>query len=308
MSAVRFFRKATLPGSLLEDLRWQAAVDRLKRQVATHLFVICPNNSGSTLLKEALAASRRTWNLMREGHAMPGFVGPSTVWTPAPGTPPARWIWASRQGWIDELSSPGAFDWPRTRVAWYAYAYAHDPAATVFVAKAPTFLLCVDELRRHFPDVRFLFVVRNPYAACEGICRRYRLSFPSARWEDGRRVQGGLRLERVAATHIANCLRWQRRNVEGHGDRGVLATYEYICTDPGGAEESVRALVPALDDLDLFARRRVKEYDSPPMDMNAGQIERLDSAQIAAFNQVFRTRRSDLAYFGYDLMDQAGAA
>ena len=282
----------------------------LQRRIGTHLFIICPNNSGSTFLKEALAACRNTWNLVREGHATPGFVGPPTVWTPAPGEPHARWIWTSRQGWVDALRDPDAYDWPRTRAAWYTAAYARHPAATVFVTKSPPFLLYVDELVRHFPDARFLFMVRNPYAVCEGICRRYRGSFPGGgreRFEapDGTPDGGGL--EQAAATHVANCLRWQRRNVEAHGERGVLFTYEAMCADPAGTEERIRALVPALDDLALRRRHAVKEYDEVLTDMNARQIGRLDAARIAAFNRVFRARRNDLGHFGYGLMEETGA-
>ncbi len=54
---------------------------------------------------------------------------------------------------------------------WHFQAFARDPAASVFYTKTPHFLLHVDELARHFPNARFLFMVRNPYAVCEGICR-----------------------------------------------------------------------------------------------------------------------------------------
>ena len=283
----------------------QGIVRRLRRRIGTHLFIICPNNSGSSFLKEALAACRNTWNLYLEGHGMPGFVGPPTVWKPAPGEPSARWIWASRQGWMDALRNPDAYDWPRTREAWYSAAYARDPAATVFVTKSPPFLLYVDELLRHFPDARFLFMVRNPYAVCEGICRRYRESFPSGGRERFETPAGDL--EEAAATHVANCLRWQRRNVEAHGERGILLTYEAMCADPADTERRIRALVPALDDLNLRRRHAVKEYDEVLTDMNARQIERLDAARIAAFDRVFASRRGDLGYFGYGLMEEAGA-
>ena len=77
-----------------------------------------------------------------------------------------------------------------------------------------------------------------------------------------------------------------------------------MCADPAGAEERIRALVPALDDLDLRRRHAVKEYHEVLTDMNARQIGRLGAARIAAFNRVFRTRRNDLDYFGYCLMEE----
>ena len=93
--------------------------------------------------------------------------------------------------------------------------------------------------------------------------------------------------------------------MEGGRDHRVLFTYEAMCADPAGTEEKIRTLVPALDDLNLRRRLAVKEYDAVLTDMNAQHIDRLDAAQIAAFNRVFSTRREDLNYFGYGLLKEA---
>ena len=42
-------------------------LENMKSKIKTHLFIISPNNSGSTFLKNALAASEHTWNLKKEG-------------------------------------------------------------------------------------------------------------------------------------------------------------------------------------------------------------------------------------------------
>ena len=69
---------------------------------------------------------------------------------------------------------------------------------------------------------------------------------------------------------------------------------------------NVGALAPALDDLDLRRRLRVKgQYHETLTDMNARQIARLDAAQLAALNRVFREREDLLAWFGYRIMDTA---
>ena len=44
----------------------------------------------------------------------------------------------------------------------------------MFVTKSTQHVLHVEQIVRHFRNARFLFMVRNPYAVCEGICRRYR--------------------------------------------------------------------------------------------------------------------------------------
>src|SRR5262245_57750384 len=95
----------------------RGAENDLERLVRTHLFVICPNNSGSTFLKNALATSRRTWNLLREGQNTFGFAGPRSIGKLALG-------WASDQRWIDRFTDSRNFDWPRIRRAWYFQAFS----------------------------------------------------------------------------------------------------------------------------------------------------------------------------------------
>lgn len=262
------------------------ALHDVERSVGTHLFGIAPNNSGSTFLKEALATCRATWNLQHEGQRMFGFAGPA-IYKRIP------LIWSAEPEWLAVLTDPGAYDWPRSRRAWYFQAFARSPEASVFYTKQPPFLLYVDELARHFQNAKFLFMVRNPYAVCEGICR----NLPRSSL-----VAGG-DLGAAAARHVLNCLAYQRRNIETHGERGVFFTYEAMCDDPEGVAEKIRGLVPELDDLRLRQRLLVKgHYHEMLTNMNDRQIGRLDAARIETFNRVFRERRDLLDHFGYEIL------
>ena len=267
------------------------AILGLERLVTTHLFVVCPNNSGSTFLKNVLATSRATWNLKREGQWMLGYRGPILRTAAMPGPP---LLWASTQASIDRVTDASAYDWTRNRRAWYFQAFARAPDASVFVTKTPAHLLVVDELARHFDNPRFLFMVRNPYAVCEGICRRKVL-----------RGMPDLPVAENAARHVVACLDRQRRNVEVHRDRGVFFTYEEMCAEPERVARRIRRLVPELDDLNLRQRVPVKgDYDEMPTDMNARQIARLEPRRIAALNRVFRPRRALLRHFGYEVIEE----
>ena len=269
----------------------------VESRVGTHLFGISANNSGSTFLQAALATSRATWNLDREGQMMLGYVGPNILWPD-----PATRLWASEQRWIDLVTDPGSYDWPRTRKAWYFQAFARDSGACVFYTKTPAHLLVVDELARHFHNAKFLFMVRNPYAVCEGICRFHRRGRAHGRPSPSPPEN----LPEAAARHAVTCMAWQRRNLEAHGHRGVFFTYEAMCAEPERVARDIRALVPELDDLDLRRRLRVKgRYHEMLTDMNARQIARLGAEDLAAFNRVFRRHEDVLAHFGYAVMDAA---
>ena len=260
----------------------------LERTIKTHLFVICPNNSGSTFLKEVLATCRSTWNLEREGQAMLGYPGP---------VPDHRvaLIWASTHALRQRFTDTNAYDWSRARRAWYFQAYARDPEASVFVTKSPPHLLLVDELARHFANPKFLFMVRNPYVVCQGICRYMRRRVRLPEWK----------LAEKAAQHIVVCLEYQRRNVEAYRCNGRFFTYETMCGEPESVAQRIATLVPELDDLELRQRVAVKgQYDEMLTDMNARQFARLEPAQIAAINEVFRAHRDILDHFGYELLGE----
>ena len=281
--------------------RIPAANRKLADLIDAHLFVVCPNDSGSSFLAGALESCRAVWRLPGEGQQMHGFAGP-LPWRPhgADGWIPGL-LWAAEQRWIDLFAEPARYDWPRTRKAWYFHAWAAHPAASVFVAKSPPHLLCVEQLARHFRNARFLFMVRNPYAVCEGICRRYRTIFPERyRRQFGERAES---LLAAAANHVVNCLAWQRRNIEAWRDSGVFFTYESMCADPTGTAQAIRALVPQLEDLNLRQRLAVKDYDEMLTDMNPRHLARLDADEIEALSRVFRQHRDVLAYFDYDIME-----
>ena len=279
----------------------------LERAIGTHLFVISANHGGSTFLGKALAACRAAWSLPGEADGMPGFVQPARVGSPD--LPSPSKLWAASRPRMDRLADPAGYDWPRNRKAWYFMARARDPEASVFVVHSPRALFQVDMLVRHFRNARFAFMVRNPYAACEGVCRSYR----ERRGADpGPAAWQGRGLEEWAALHVVNCLARQRRNVEvlgagpraPSGGRGVFFTYEAMCAAPERVAREIRSLVPELADLDLRRRLPVKgRYDEVLTDMNARQIARLDAGQIAAFNRVFHGRRDLLDHFGYEMLD-----
>ena len=77
-----------------------------------------------------------------------------------------------------------------------------------------------------------------------------------------------------------------------------------MCGQPERVAAQIRALAPEFDDLVLRRRLAVKGvYDEMLVNMNARQIERLDSGALATINAVFREHRALLDHFGYALME-----
>ena len=288
----RFLLEAA-DGAAASSLVYGANRD-LAGKISTHLFCIAPNNSGSTFLSKALATCRAAWSLPDEGQRIPGYCGPVTT------RGAALAIWAAERQTMQLFQDPQRHNWPRTRKAWYFCARAHSLEASVFVVKSSQHVLQVGQLAEHFHNAKFLFMVRNPYAVCEGICRNHRRRFGP---QSQRRAPTGRSLEATAAAHVVNCLRQQRRNIEVFGGRGVFFTYEAMCAAPEQMAERVRTLAPELTDLNLRQRLPIKgRYLEMLTDMNARQIARLTEEQVARFNPVLQEHQDVLDYFGYGML------
>lgn len=253
--------------------------------VKRHLFLLAPNNSGSTFLAAALGQCRRAWSLPREGQHVTGFAGPSSRGT---GT---RLLWAADPASLAAFTDAAAYDWDRTRRAWHFHARAQDAAADTLIVASPPFLLIADQIAAAFPDACFLIMVRNPYAVAEGILRRGLDAGP---------VAPGDTLAAAAARHIVAAFAAQDANRAALGERAVFFPYEEMCREPAAVARRITALVPALADLRLDRSLPVKgRYHEPLRDMNADQVARLTPDQRADLDAVFAAHRPLLTSFGY---------
>lgn len=256
----------------------------LATRLKGHLFVLSPNNSGSTFVAKALARCAAAWSLPTEGQLVFGFVGPK------PRDTGRRFIWAAEREWMAEYGDPTGFDWHKTRRAWYAQASARDAHASILVEKSPPFLLVAEQLRATFHNARFLVMVRDPLATCEGILRARSRSLGEQRKD----------VRRLAAQHVIHCFEQQSRNLAKLASCSVLFTYEMLCEQPSHCAEKVRAVAPEFDDLDFDIRLRVKgAYDERLRNMNEEQRARLDPADRAFIENMLQSRRELFAEFGY---------
>ena len=91
----------------------------------------------------------------------------------------------------------------------------------MFVEKPSTSLLIVGDLARHFRNAKFLFMVRNPYAVCEGICR------VRSDYHEMLTDMNARQIARLDAGQI------QAINLELQKHRAVLNHFGYEIVDPG---------------------------------------------------------------------------
>ena len=270
----------------LKETLFYGAQSDLAGQISSHLFVICPNNSGSTFVTNAIAKCKNVWRLAREGQHMLGYSGPDTL------KENMSLTWAKDDQSVKFMSDPKSYDWKKTKEAWYFQASSLSQDADVLLIKTPPFLLITDHLASEFHPAKFIFMVRNPYASVEGILRRTSKTSGSSE-----------AVVKEAANHILNCFEFQKMNVGKFRNSSVFFTYEDLCSDPKSAAQVVKTLVPSLADLDFDQTLAVKGmYNEPLRNMNADQLSRLSEWQYSRINEVFAHKLDVLQFFGYDLM------
>lgn len=231
----------------------------------TYLFILCPPASGSTLLWRILQTSPHVSAFRLEGQAL----AKEYLFTP--------------DRWDPEKKIP----WDQVKRKWQA---AWDVSKPILLEKSPPHLVRARQIEEHFPDSRFIVMVRNPYAFCEGLRRRW--------------------LKKTDLGELArNWVRWA-----GHQsvNRRTLAcsvffTYEDLCDRP--RETCVRLIrfLPELEALSFENEFKIFERSQPVENLNERQIARLSAADLREINAVLAEHRPLLAEFGYGLLGEGHA-
>lgn len=229
---------------------------------SVYLFVLCPPYCGSTLLWKLLSTSANASALPDEGQFLPEL---ESVMREKP--------WDAGR----------ALPWPRIKQVWESY---WDSSKPVLLEKSPPNLIRTREILAHFHPVKFVIMVRNPYAQVEGLMRRNR-------WK-----------ERFSAHFAMRCLRAQLDNAR-RLDNALVLTYESLVANPIEACTQLAAFVPELDDLDPAASFEVHSIDGtvnrPITDLNSKKIAALDPDTLAALNAVFEQHEETMTAWGYEI-------
>ena len=238
--------------------------------MSSYLFVLCPPYSGSTVLWKLLSTSANVSALPAEGQFLPEVKA-----------------FMRERPWDAAHTLP----WPEIKRVWESYWDREKP---VWLEKSPPNLIRTGEILAHFQPVKFIIMVRNPYAQGEGLMRRNH--WPVTK----------------AAKFALMCLRRQRENAQ-ELENALVLTYESLVQDPAGACQRLTAFLPELGDMDPTASFEVHSIDGtierPITDLNAKKIAALGQDTIAALNSIFEPQRETLEAWGYPLLapDNANA-
>jgi hypothetical protein len=227
------------------------------------LFLLGCNNSGTTLLVETLQSHPLIRSLPREGQRLTRAI---------PNSAPLGIgrVFTQKLDLFRQIETDNGSCVPRLRYDW---AYYSDPRPGIRLEKSPPNTLRSRWLQQHFAPARFLVLVRNPYAVCEGIGRRRGHSIEEAalHWRTVHEVLG------EDMPHLAHRL---------------VVRYEDFCESPLDELERVRGFLGLDQPFDSAVTS--KEFNAHNMDgtprklrnFNDRSISQLSNDQIATITRI----------------------
>ena len=240
-----------------------------------HLFLLVPNNSGSSVLHDLIATSPDVAVLPGEGQFLSDFIGPQAFKFGV-----AHFFTKKEEIFRNKKN----YEWGVIKNQWKKLWNKSNPNARIFLQKSPTDILRADMLHETFEDTKFIIMVRNPYAQVESVLR----ANPEATLVD-------------AATHAIRCLEIQLENSEQYLE-DLVFKYEDLADN---TEETIKHIEEFLNISNLDSNKvfNTKGYVSKIRNMNDDQIKKLTDKQIVIINSVFSKKISVLEECGYSLIE-----
>jgi len=255
-----------------------------------YVFIVCPNQAGSTVIYRYLGRCEKAVKLGSEGQLLYGDAGPINML----GEVSEEYF----SFYPEVFSNDAKYDWNRIKRAWEnnwrqeaRNQKKKDPC--VFIEKSPPNVFRAHLLQRHFENSYFIFSIRNPYAMCEGMKRH--IGYP---------VEKG-------AEHWARCARMQVLNIYEFANqkRNVMLFYKYedLCSNPERVKEDIVSLIPELSDLNLgkniavhsindMAGMREKKLSN----LNEKQFKNLSQEDADKITAVLKNYKDEMEIFNYD--------
>ncbi len=187
------------------------------------------------------------------------------------------------------IRDPSLYDWEKTRMNWTLNWMLSNPDAVIHLEKSPPNVLRMDYLYDNFPNVKFILMVRNPYAVVEGTYRTLLRLLPTAT------------LDQVLI-HTIKTMEFQKSNILNSYDK-LFFKYEDLVDNTAITVDKIQSYL-GVDDIDYSKTFKVKTYNSPIVNMNDAQILRLGETpgMIETITNYFTQHEDIIKYWGYELI------
>ena len=231
------------------------------------LFILSPPYCGSTLLNQLISSSKNVScnnNLgTREGQLLPGV----------------KHFMFRDDRWDESIQYP----WEKIKDVWMQY---WDFSKPIFLDKSIPNIMRVDEIEEVFSPIRYICMVRNPYAQVEGIIRR--------NGQD----------PKLAAEFAIKCLNYQ--HINKNRKNTLFFSYEELCDYSLDIAQKIIEFVPELDEINIDAEFSSHNYKTVKKmkitNLNDEKISKISNKDLDIINSIFVPRKDLLESFNYKII------
>ena len=233
------------------------------------LFILSPPYAGSTMLNQLMSSSENVScnnNLgTREGQLLPGV----------------RHFMFQKDRWNEDVQYP----WEKVRKIWLKY---WDYSKPIFLDKSIPNIIRVNEIEKVFSPIKYMCMVRNPYAQVEGLMRRNNQDAKSA------------------AEFAIRCLYYQSKNRKR--ENILFFTYEQLCDNGQDISQKMIEFIPELTDLnidiDLTSHNFKTKGKMKMVNLNDEKIAKISETDFEIINPIFKENENLLSEFGYKIINR----
>lgn len=238
-----------------------------------YLFILSPNNSGSTLLHNLIATSPNVAHLNYQEGQIVGWHGP------LPSKKGAGRVFTEIE---DLLSDSTQYDWGKIKKNWNAAWNKNNNGSLIRLEKSPPNICRGSILEQEFENSYFIIMPRNPYAQIQSITKYLQ----------------GVNLKRIAK-HALRCLQICKNLTSLKNS--IFFKYEDLCDDSRHISSDIINFMPELKYLDVDKKFKIHDGEkSKIVNMNENHIDKLQPYQLDIINSVLENDKETLSYWGYD--------
>jgi hypothetical protein len=270
----------TLSGSTVCEIEKRHAkfIEDTGYDLHDHLFICCPNNSGSTILYMLLNSSYNSSCLENEHGIIEGHKVKSIEhYMPVPKNDEIGLFSKNHT----KFSNHKNYNWESIIDSWYSLWDIKKP---ILVEKSPPNIYRINLLADNFNNAKFIVMVRNPYATCEGIMRNTRCSA----------------LE--AAEHWTRTA--QQQKINSFNKHTIIVKYEELTNQTSKTIDRLISFMPKLEKIDeaqYFNRPRY-EHVFGLDNQNHNAISRINLHDIETITAILKKNQDLIDFWGYEII------
>lgn len=233
----------------------------------SYLFILSPPFCGSTLLTQIINSSKNVScnnNIgLMEGQHLP--IAKDLLFTK------------------DRWSVDKKIDWIKVKNIWHKY---WDISKPILLEKSPPNIIRADKIKQYFKKVKFICLVRNPYAQIQSNLRRYNTDI------------------KEATSNYINYLKFQKENLNKYDS--ILIKYEDLTEKPEKEKKKIIKHFHQLKDINIhlkFSAHNIRKSKKLHLtNLNKESIAKLSKVQLNAINNILKKEESILSYFKYSII------